>query len=130
MKITKFEDLKVWQLAREIVNNIYKITNKKRFKYYELNSQIRRAAISIMSNIAEGFNRFSNREFVHFLNISISSAVEVKSQLYIAIDQNYISETEFNNISDKLDECTKMCSGLIKHLLKYPGNKPSEHLNT
>ncbi len=120
MKITRFEDLEVWKSAREIVDKIYYITNEGKFKMdFGLRDQIRRASVSIMSNIAEGFGRFSNKEFIQFLNIAKASATEVKSQLYISLDQRYISVDEFNSIYEKLEECSKMCSGLIKHLLNH-----------
>ena len=86
--IERFEDLECWKQARKIVNQIYKFTEQKPFANdWALKEQIRRAAISIMSNIAEGSCRRSNKEFLNFLNISLGSLEEVKSQLYIALDQ-------------------------------------------
>jgi len=117
VKVTRFEDLDVWKKAREIVNDIYKITNNKSFKKdWVLIDQMRRSAISIISNIAEGFNRRTEKEFIQFLNISKGSIGELRCQLYIALDQNYIQNEYFNILSDKLLECEKMCSGLIKHI--------------
>lgn len=91
MKIEKFEDIKAWQIARELVREIYRITNKDEFaKDFGLKDQIRRAAVSIMSNISEGFERGSDKEFNQFLNYARGSSAEVKSQLYIASDLGYI----------------------------------------
>lgn len=91
-----FEELPVWQKSRQLVNNIYSLTRCTSFnRDYGLVSQIQRACISIMSNIAEGFERGSNIEFVQFLYIAKGSAGETRAQLYIAHDLNYISDTEF-----------------------------------
>ena len=91
-----FEELPVWQNARELVNYVYSLTMKDRFsKDFSLVDQIRRASASVMSNIAEGFERGSNAEFIHFLYISKGSAGETRTQLYIALDQEYISKEEF-----------------------------------
>jgi len=90
-----FEDLEVWQLARELTMRIYEVTRRPRFsKDFGLVDQIRRASASIMSNIAEGYERGSNRELLHFLYIAKSSCGEVRSNLYIALDQEYISSEE------------------------------------
>jgi four helix bundle protein len=117
MKIKKFEDIEAWQKSRNIVNSIYKISNKSSFsRDFSLRDQIRRAAISIISNISEGFSRESTKEFIRFLFIAKSSASEVQSQLYIAKDQGYINEKEFNEIYDRLDHCSRQISNLIKYL--------------
>jgi four helix bundle protein len=120
MKIKKFEDIEAWQKSRNIVNSIYKISNKSSFsRDFSLRDQIRRAAISIISNISEGFSRESTKEFIRFLFIAKSSASEVQSQLYIAKDQGYINENEFNEIYDRLDHCSRQISNLIKHLKSF-----------
>lgn len=117
MKINKFEEIEAWQKSREIVNSIYKISNKSSFsKEFALRDQIRRAAISIMSNISEGFSRDSTKEFIRFLFIAKSSASEVQSQLYIAKDQGYIEEKEFEEIYDSLDHCSRQISNFITYL--------------
>jgi len=91
-KIKTFEELTSWQEARKLVNKIYKITQQGSFsKDFELKNQIRRSAISIMANIAEGFHRNSNKDFMRFLDYSRSSLAETISHCYIALDQEYIS---------------------------------------
>ena len=117
MKITKFEDLDCWQEARKLVNMVYFATKSPAFKKdLRLSSQIQAAASSVMANIAEGFVRRSDKEFTQFLFIAMSSAAEVQSHLYIAIDQGYIGEDEFHNIYHQADKTGKIISGLIKYL--------------
>ena len=97
MKLTRFEDIEAWQEARKLVTMVYEVINKnhKFSRDFRLVNQIQNAAVSSMSNIAEGFSRQSNKEFIQFLFISKSSASEVQSQLYVALDQGYISKEEF-----------------------------------
>ncbi|MCD4663909.1 MAG: four helix bundle protein, partial [Bacteroidales bacterium] len=91
-KFTKFEDMQAWQKASKLSNVLYRLTEPEKYKNdYALIRQIRRSGGSIMDNIAEGFGRGGNKEFIHFLSSSMGSAFELKSQLYRAIDQNYIS---------------------------------------
>lgn len=88
-----FEDIEAWQKARDLVRRVYHISQGSEFsRDYALKDQMRRAAISIMSNIAEGFERNGNKEFIHFLSIAKGSAGEVRSQLYVALDQRYIDK--------------------------------------
>jgi len=116
-KIEKFEDIRAWQSAREVVNRIYEISQDEKFKRdYTLGDQIKRASISIMSNVAEGFSRQSRKEFIQFLFIAKGSAAEVQSQLYIALDQGYILEKEFKEIYDKAEETAKLLSKFITYL--------------
>jgi four helix bundle protein len=104
-KVEKFEDLKVWQKSREINLKIYQLSNKGVFaKDFGLRDQIRRASISILSNIAEGFERNGNKEFNQFLSVAKASAGEVRSQLYIAKDLEYISDVEFAEVVNGLLE--------------------------
>jgi four helix bundle protein len=115
--IQKFEDLKVWQKAREVNLQIYKLSNSGSFsKDFGLKDQIRRASISILSNIAEGFERDGNKEFNQFLSIAKASAAEVRSQLYVAKDLEYISETEFEEVINAVISFSKMLSGLMSYL--------------
>lgn len=111
--------MEVWQLARNLVKEIYEHTNKESFnKDFALKNQISRSSISIMSNVAEGFERKSNKEFVQYLFIAKGSAGEVRSQLYIALDLQYINEKEFKDLFEKVEKISKSLSGLIKYLKK------------
>jgi len=117
MKIEKFEEIKSWQKAQELTLLIYELTKQNNFsKDFGLKDQIRRASISVMSNIAEGFERESNKEFKRFLLIAKSSAGEVRSQLYIAKSQNYISELEFEKSINLALDCTRLISKFITFL--------------
>lgn len=116
MRVQSFEDLNVWKRARELVNRIYKITkSKKFFQDKGLVDQIRRAAVSILSNISEGFERGSNVEFIQFLYIAKASCGEVRCQIIIAFDQGYIDEREVTEIK----ELTMRVSGMIGNLISY-----------
>ncbi len=124
--IEKFEDLEAWKISREIVKDIYRISKTEIFcRDFGLCNQIQRASVSIMSNIAEGFERDGNKEFINFLSIAKGSLGEVRAQLYIALDQNYISESEFNSICGKIIQNGKVIAGLINYLKQsdIKGNK-------
>ena len=125
MKIEKFEDIKAWQEARELVRLVYKAieTNKKFERDYRLVNQLQGSAVSTMANIAEGFARKSNKEFIQYLFISKSSAAEVQSHLYVALDQGYISKKDFETIYEQAEIVSKMDSGFIKYL-RSQLNKP------
>lgn len=115
----RFEDIKAWQKLREVTKEIYRLTTNENFsKDYDLKSQIRRASISIMANIAEGFGRHSDKEFANFLNIAHASACKVQSHLYIALDLNYINEDCFNKLYTLLGEICRMIYALSGHLRK------------
>ena len=115
--IEKFEDLQSWQKAREFCRAIYKITTKGDFaKDWSLKDQIKRSAGSSMDNIAEGFDRNSSKEFRQYLFFSKASASEVKSQLYRALDQNYITETEFDEAFSLASDVSKLIGGLLNYL--------------
>ncbi|MEK6152746.1 four helix bundle protein [Flavobacteriaceae bacterium 3-367] len=112
-----FEQIISWQKARELNKNIYGITLKSNFnKDFALRDQIRRASISITSNIAEGYGRKSTKEFIYFLNIAQASCYEVGSQLYLSMDISYITKKEFEELFDLCEEISKTIFGLIKHL--------------
>ena len=118
-KIERFEDIKAWQEARKFVNKVYgvcRVIESKRD--FSLADQIKRAAVSIMANISEGFSRRGTKEFSHFLFIAKASATEVQSHLYVTFDQNYISKEQFNELYDDLEKIQKMISGFIKYLNK------------
>ncbi len=115
--IQRFEDLEAWKISREVTKDIYKLSSEGQFRRdFGLKDQIRRASVSIMSNIAEGFERDGDKEFTQFLSIAKGSAGEARSQLYVALDQEYISETEFNSTYQKLTENSRVISGLMKYL--------------
>lgn len=116
-KIKNFKQLKIWQKGIEIVTDTYKITKKfPKDELYGLTSQIRRAAVSIPSNIAEGFKRSYSKEYSQFLHIALGSAAELETQLIIAKELGFIPESELNDISDKLDHVSKMISSLLNKL--------------
>jgi four helix bundle protein len=115
--IQRFEELEAWKISREVTKDIYKMSSAGLFKKdFGLKDQIRRASVSIMSNVAEGFERDGDKEFTQFLSIAKGSAGEVRSQLYVAFDQEYISEIEFNLVYQKLTENSRVISGLMKYL--------------
>jgi four helix bundle protein len=129
MKFNTFEDLDSWRVARELVNLIYDYSKAEAFsRDFEFKNQIRRAAISTMNNIAEGFERGSNRDFVKFLFIARASAGEVRSMLYIGADQNYISKSQFDQAFKLCLRLSQLCWGLIKHLRneKWASNRVKE----
>ena len=117
MKIERFEDIESWQSARKLTNEIYSISNEERFnKDFGLKDQIRRASVSIMANIAEGFDSKSNKAFINFLNYSYRSASEVQSLLYVANDQKYILDTTFDELYKLCNEIKGLIGGFIKYL--------------
>ena len=127
MKIDRFEDLVSWKKARELVIATYRVTNEGQFlSDFGLRDQIRRAAISVMSNIAEGYSRQTDKEFIQFLYIAKGSTSELQSQLYIASDLGYISESMFKNIYSKAHEILKLLSGLIKYLKGSSTKEPRQ----
>jgi four helix bundle protein len=116
-KIEKFEDIIAWQKARILVKEIYKVSARGDFsKDYGLKNQIRRAAVSIMGNIAEGFGRRSNQEFANFLNYSHGSAAEVQSHLYVASDLEYIQTKTFHMLYNMCDEISRMILSLENYV--------------
>ena len=118
-KIERFEEIQSWQKARELANMIYGFTNQVDFaKDFELRNQIRRAAGSAMHNIAEGFDAGSNPEFIRFLKMSRRSASEVQSQLYLALDLEYITEDDLRKAYDLATEIKRLINGLISYLRK------------
>jgi len=117
MSVRYFEDLEVWKLARELTNDVYEATRHERFsKDFVLMDQMRRGAVSIMSNISEGFERGGNQEFIRFLSISKGSCGELRCQLYVALDQGYISQTQFDEMGGKARKLSVMISHFIGYL--------------
>jgi four helix bundle protein len=126
VKIERFEDIKAWQEARVLVGMIHAaVGSDRRFgSDYRFKDQIQAAALSIMSNIAEGFSRRTTKEFGQFLFIAKGSAAEVQSQLYVALDQGYIKKDKFEELYAKSDEVARLISGFIRYLLSK--DKPRE----
>ena len=119
MKIERFEDIEAWEEARNLVNMIYDISNEGLFsKDFSLRNQIRGASVSVMSNIAEGFDRGTNREFIQFLIVARASASEVKSQLYVALDRNHIHQNKFDKVYQQATKVISLIDGFIRYLKK------------
>ena len=117
MKVNSFEDLQVWKDSRTLVKSIYQLTSVGKFsKDFGLREQIQRAAVSIMNNIAEGFERNNNKEYIKFLGYSKGSAGEVRSMLYVATDLGYISQDSFNTLYQMSINIITQLSNFIKHL--------------
>jgi len=117
MKITCFEEIEAWQLARQLTQKVYGLTGKNTFsRDFGLTRQLQSAAGSSMHNIAEGFDSATNAEFIRFLRYAKRSCSEVQSELYVAIDQKYISETEFHNIYDHAGRTRATIHGFIRYL--------------
>ena len=127
-KIERFEDILAWQKARYLVNEICDAieSNAKFRRDYRLNDQIIRASFSIMLNIAEGFGRRTNREFIHFLEVAHGSCCEIESALYISLDRKYMDKNKFKLLYDLCDEISKMIMGLIKYLKGYKEEVPQK----
>jgi four helix bundle protein len=116
-KIKKFEDIESWRKARKLTKDIYSVTSQGKFlRDFSLKDQIRRAAVSILSNIAEGFERGGDKEFLQFLAIAKGSSGEVRSQLYVALNLEYISSTQFDALAEAATEVSQLLSGFMKYL--------------
>lgn len=116
-KIERFEDIEAWKLARESTKLTYEISSIGDFgRDFGLKDQIRRSSVSIMSNIAEGFERDGDKEFVQFLAVAKGSCGEARSQLYVALDQGYINQEQFDKAYTSLNETGKRIGGFMKYL--------------
>jgi four helix bundle protein len=121
-----FEDLPVWQNARELAVSVYKTTSKGKIREdYGLKSQMQRAAVSVSSNIAEGFERGSKQEFIQFLYVAKGSCGELRSQLFIANDLGYLDTNDFNTLINSASNVSKQISGFIEYLktTRFKGQK-------
>jgi four helix bundle protein len=111
--VKRFEDLIAWQKAREFTRQVYEVTRHDRFaRDYSLCDQMRRATVSVMANIAEGFGRNSPSEFHHFLLIAVGSCQELRSHLYVALDCGYVSEAEFETLMNSIVDLGRTLNGL------------------
>jgi four helix bundle protein len=115
--LTRFEDLEAWQKARALTQGVYRISRSGKFyKDRPLRDQICRAAVSVLSNIAEGFERGGTGEFIQFLAVAKGSAAEVEAQLYVALDQSYITQAEFDALRELTGSTKRLIAGLMKYL--------------
>nr|WP_322573192.1 four helix bundle protein [Rhodohalobacter sp.] len=119
MKVERFEDLEIWQLSRELCKDVYQITSLEPFsRDFKLIDQIRGSSGSIMDNIAEGFERGGNKEFIQFLSIAKGSCGETRSQLYRAFDCKYITEAKLKSLTNSAISISKKISTLMNYLKK------------
>lgn len=122
--IERFEDIQAWQEARVLTKLVYGLTSDGKWaKDYGLKDQVRRACVSIMSNIAECFERRGTAEFHRFLAIAKGSAAEVKSQMYVALDMDYIGEKPFTTAYQLADKAARLIGGLMNYLKMYQAKK-------
>ena len=127
MHVKNFEDLEIWKEARRLTKEIYRLTSGQKFsKDFSLRGQIQSAAVSVMSNIAEGFERAGNQEFSQFLYVAKGSCGEVRSQLYVAVDQEYISSNESEEQLNAFKRLSSMIGSLINYL-KSSGMKGAKY---
>ncbi len=119
MKITRFEDIESWQLGRKLTNLVYDAVKGQRFsKDYGLKDQVCRASVSIMANVAEGFDSASKAEFARFLSYAQRSCSELQSEFYVALDQGYVTQVEFDDIYSLASKARSKIGGFIKYLKK------------
>ena len=115
--IQRFEDVEGWQKARELAKTVYQVTSTGKFaRDFGLRDQIRRAAVSILSNIAEGFERGGDKEFLLFLSLAKGSCGELRAQLYVAVDQAYLTQSQFDSVMGKAVQVSRLLSGLMRYL--------------
>lgn len=123
-KLKRFEEMEMWVSARDLVRRIYAVTKSPSFfKDYGLRDQIRRASVSIASNIAEGFESQSNPSFCRFLSSDRGSAAEVRAQLYLALDLGYITSSDFEALSSQAESISRQITGFLNYLKKLPHRK-------
>jgi four helix bundle protein len=122
-----FEEITSWQKARELTHRIHDVTGKGRFgRDFALVDQMRRASISVMSNIAEGFERKGGKEFAYFLSVAKGSLGEVRAQLYVASDQSYIDKSTFAELSLLTADTGRLLGGLARYLRQYEAAKDTK----
>jgi len=116
-KIDNFKQLKIWQMGIEIARDVYVLTERfPKEEMYGLTSQVRRASVSIPSNVAEGFKRNHCKEFSQFIHVALGSAAEIETQLIVSREVGYINTTDLKNISNKLDQFSRMATSLLKKM--------------
>ena len=120
MKYSRFEDLPIWQEARKLAKDVYTVTRDGDFsKDFRLKNQIRDSSVSVMSNIAEGFENQTTKQFVRYLYIAKGSSGEFRSQLYVALDAGYLNKDEMNDFKQRAENISMQASNLIKYLEDY-----------
>ena len=113
----RFEDIDAWQKARQLANAVYQVTRTGNFaRDFALRDQVRRAAVSVISNIAEGYERGGNKEFLQFLSLARGSCGELRAQLYLASDQGYVSSQVSQSLLAQTTEIGRMIAGLMQYL--------------
>jgi four helix bundle protein len=116
-----FEEIEAWKRARQLTREVYAVSGREAFaRDFALRDQIRRASVSIMSNIAEGYERNGRKEFIQFLSMAKGSAGEVASQLFVAFDQGYLSETQFKHLQESTLDVARLVGGLMEYLRRTP----------
>jgi len=124
MRIDKFEEIEAWQLGRQLTQQVYRLTKKPRFAHdFGLTRQIQEAAGSAMHNIAEGFDAETNLEFIRFLRYAKRSCSEVQSELHVALDQEYITRTEFETVYQHAARTRAAIRGFINYLTRYQATR-------
>lgn len=122
--ISRFEEIEAWKTARQLTNLIYEFTAQEKFaRDFGLLDQVRRAAVSVMSNIAEGFESQTQAQFIRYLGIAKASAGEVRSQLYVALDQSYVSKEQFDEAFDLADKALRQLVRFIAYLESHPQSR-------
>jgi four helix bundle protein len=118
-KVTRFEDLRCWQLARKLTLSVYTMSKEGELaKDFDTKSQFKRAGLSVMNNIAEGFGRYSDKEFLRFLDFSVASCIEVKSMSYVLLDVEYFSNETIKTFQNEIEEIKATTLALMKYIRK------------
>tara|TARA_A100000171_G_scaffold51312_1_gene65249 strand:- start:7028 stop:7402 length:375 start_codon:yes stop_codon:yes gene_type:complete len=121
-KVTRFEDLRCWQLARKLTHQVYVMSNQGQLANdFDTRSQFKRAGLSIMNNIAEGFGRFSPKDFIKFLDYAVASCTEVKSMTYLMLDLGYFPVEDIESLQKQIEEAKASILAFIKHLRNKEG---------
>ncbi|MDL1895186.1 four helix bundle protein [Anaerolineae bacterium CFX7] len=122
--VTRFEELEAWQTAREITKRIYALSKQSLFsRDFGLRDQMRRAAVSILSNIAEGFESRTQLMFIEYLGRAKASAGELRAQMYVALDSGYVEQSSFQEIKLLIEKCSRQISRLMSYLESLPDNR-------
>jgi four helix bundle protein len=122
--INRFEDILAWQTARKLTRTIYQLSNQGAFQRdFGLRDQIQRASVSVMSNIAEGFESRTQALFIEFLGRAKGSAGEVRSQAYVALDARYIDQQQFEALFEQADKCSRQINRFMDYLSTQPNNR-------